>query len=647
MATESFFNPMNIVNPTFTPPIDKSSIVQAKGFENAIEIGKGMIDTYGTYKKNVALQEIESDYTKTIQDYESQSPTYQSLVNKSIQSIQDEINNVKGSGKPAADIDTQVNILTSQLNSEYAKLTKARQQGTITPLELEARLDQLTRDKVAQNPAFRKEIIAHAASTKDLLGISTIVAKDVSYYNEIAAQEKENRTRLMNEANQYHLDLNDNKYKNIDGSLNPVAINYEINDKRGKIGAYEAIQLLGNTSDVIRKVKLQQEIDNGNINKIFEGGLLTLQINLDKVWSNPSLNIEQKIKLTDGVLIGEQSKVTGLLTKFGNAQELQPFKENFNSLLKDIKDNYKNIGSGKEMKDFVETRLAIIKANQGIGLNQVVNTTQMNFIADTVQKMGPAGISQDAKLRIQNDLLILSDAFTQSNLTGILQVNPEVTNRMFSEVVNTTTGKTKAGIALDSAHDIVLKGDPSLELYSQQVSNYENMLKLHAQYSADPKVSKNESLKISDKIMLELGSSSIKNKNIPYTDSFKADMDANITSYAKRVGDEIANLRGKPDGVVLGLNPDGTLKATADPNIKVSNPSLQQSYISRFNSIIVNRINNSMKAYATIHGSTTQSISAEFIRNYYGSVFSNLNKAPGNTDTFTDKQKEANAIIGE
>jgi hypothetical protein len=173
------------------------------------------------------------------------------------------------------------------------------------------------------------------------------------------------------------------------------------------------------------------------------------------------------------------------------------------------------------------------------------------------------------------------------------------------------------------------------------------MLKLHAQYSSDPKVSKNESLKISDKIMLELGSSAIKNKNIPYTDSFKADMDANITSYAKRVGEEIANLRGKPDGVVLGLNPDGTLKATADPSIKVSNPSLQQSYISRFNSIIVNRINNSMKAYATIHGSTTQSISAEFIRNYYGSIFSNLNKASGSTDTFTDKQKEANAIIGE
>lgn len=645
MATESFFNPMNVVNPTFTPPIDKSSIVKAQGYENALEIGKGMIDTYGTYKKNVALQEIEGDYTKTIQDYENQSPTYQSLVNKNIQSIQNEINNVKGSGAP--DIDAQVNNLTSQLNVEYAKLTKARQQGTITPLELETRLDQLTREKVAQNPAFRKEIIAHAASTKDILGISTIVAKDISYYNEIAAQEKANRDRMFQEANQYHLDLNDPKYKNIDGSLNPVAVNYEINDKRGKIGSFEAIQLLGNTSDATRKVKLQQEIDNGNINKVFEGGLLTLQLNLDKVWSNPSLTIEQKIKQTDGVLIGEQTKITGLMTKFGNATELQPFKENFNNLLTDIKNNYKNIGSGKEMKDFVETRLAIIKANQGIGLNEVLNTTTMSFLADVTSKVGNYGISQDAKDKLGKDLLILSDAMVASNITGILQVNPQVSDRLFNDVVNQRTGQTKADLTLETTHDQVLKGDPNLANYKNQVSNYENMLKLFAQRAVDPKTNKNTSLTLSDKVMLDLGSSAVKNKNIPYSDSFKADMDATITSYAKRVGDEIANLRGKPDGIVLGLNPDGTLKATIDPNVKSSNPSLQQAYVSRFNSIIVNRINNSMRAYATLHGSTTKGISAEFIRNFYGSVFSNLNQGSTGGDTFTDKQKEANAIIGE
>lgn len=645
MATERFFNPLNEVNPSFTPAVSRAGLIKGERMSTDVATAKLGVDTLVGFQKTSALTGVEADITKAIEDYQSQSPTYQALVNKNISNIQSEIETTRSNTRLSQnDIDSQIKNLNSQLNTEYSKLTRARQQGSITPLELETRIDQLTREKVNQNPAFRKEIISHAAQTKDLLGISTIVAKDVSYYNELAAQEKENRTRLMNEANQYHLNLNDNKYKNLDGSLNPVAVNYDINDKRGKIATFEALQLTNNEQTEKIKKDLRESIDNKSISDAFEGGLLTLKLELGKKWDDPNLTIEQKVKASDLVLSTELFKVQNLVAKYGNAPELTDLKETYKNLVQDIKNNYKNIGSGKEMKDFLENRLNIITSNEKLGIHKQFNVSQMQFMADTVQKMGPYGLSQTFKDKLGQDLLLISDAFVQANYTGILNINPQVEDRQFKKFAN---GKFPAGIALDSSRESVLKGDPSFELQSLNINNYENMLKMYTTRAARPTIDKNESLFLTDQVMLDLGSSAIKNKNIQYSDSFKSDIDSTITTYAKRVGEEIANLRGKPDGVVLGLNPDGTLKATADPTIKVTNTSLQQSYINRFNNIIVNRINNSMKAYATIHNSTTQSISAEFIRNYYGSVFSNLNKAPGSTDTFTDKQKEANAIIGE
>jgi hypothetical protein len=176
------------------------------------------------------------------------------------------------------------------------------------------------------------------------------------------------------------------------------------------------------------------------------------------------------------------------------------------------------------------------------------------------------------------------------------------------------------------------------------------VLKLYSAHSNEVVNNPKQSLYVSDKVMQSLGDSRVRSKGIQFSDSFKSDIDQNIATYANKINTEITNLKGKPDGIILGANPDGTLIARKDPSLKVTNEALQQNYINRFNSIIVSRINNSMKAYATVHNTTTQAVSADFIRQYYGPMFSNL--ASGNTQpqstTFTpsENQKKANEIIG-
>ena len=208
MANNSFYSPMDPVSINFGIPVDRSGLVHAQAMSDAGETAKNMLDVFGKYKKGVALNEIDADYEKAINDYYSQSPTYQNLLNKQIKNFEDQLK--------TPTMDTNIQRITADLDEARAKLSKARDQGTITPLELETRLDQLTREKVAANPAFRNEIISHAAQTKDMLGISQIMANDTKIYNDIIQAEKEARQQMERDVNTYHINLNDPKFKNLD-----------------------------------------------------------------------------------------------------------------------------------------------------------------------------------------------------------------------------------------------------------------------------------------------------------------------------------------------------------------------------------------------------------------------------------------------
>ena len=441
-------------------------------------------------------------------------------------------------------------------------------------------------------------------------------------------------------------------FKNLDGSLNRNAVNFEINERRGKIGEFEAAQNLYNIADVRNKITKEDILNSGTHRKAFEGLLLKSQIELGKIWDDPNLDINQKIKSADDYLVDRKQDLVTLLGRWNNDKDLSYIKDDFNSITQHLQENYKSIHNGKEMKDFLENQMGIIKAKQEIGLNNVVNTTEMRFLAEISGKM-PNALPQNMIGQFQKDMVMLASAFTQSNTIHILNVNPDTMRRVFSTKIG--TNKVEADLLLESAHDVLLKDpqggdlDTNTALYQEKVKNYENVLRLftkHANESEDPK----QALYAHDKVYQNLGESQIRSKGLPFTDAFKSEIDQSITTYADKVNKEIQNLRGKPDGVILSMNPDGTLIARKDPSLKVTNEALQQQYITKFNSVIVSRINNSMKAYATVHNTTTQAISDKFIQQYYGPMFSNLasgNQKPAEpTFTPSETQKKANDILG-
>ena len=149
--------------------------------------------------------------------------------------------------------------------------------------------------------------------------------------------------------------------------------------------------------------------------------------------------------------------------------------------------------------------------------------------------------------------------------------------------------------------------------------------------------------------MLTLGNSKLRAKNIQFSEDVKGDITDLIQTYAKDVDTEITKLKGRPDGITVSSSPDGTLVAVKDPSVKVANEMDQRNYINKFNGVIINRINNSLKAYATLYNMDTKTAAPEFLSKFYGSTFSNLQSVKDQVDTtpgLTDKQKEANKILG-
>jgi len=122
MATERFFNPLNEVNPSFTPAVSRAGLIKGERMSTDVATAKLGVDTLVGFQKTSALTGVEADITKAIEDYQSQSPTYQALVNKNISNIQSEIETTRNNTRLSQnDIDSQIKNLNSQIQNPFPR----------------------------------------------------------------------------------------------------------------------------------------------------------------------------------------------------------------------------------------------------------------------------------------------------------------------------------------------------------------------------------------------------------------------------------------------------------------------------------------------------------------------------------------------
>jgi hypothetical protein len=649
MATPSFSKQLNIVDPQFTPPVSKAGLIEGEKYSNLANTLKMGVNVIEDYAKKSTLKEVESELSKEGEKYLAQSPSYQGLLQKNIESLEAEINQTKGNPNLAPDaIDVKVKDIQSQLDTETKRLTNARDQGTITPLELETRLDRITRDKVAQNPIFRKEIIAHAAQTKDLLGISGIVQQDISYYNKLDQARKERETRIYKLADDYGLNLEEPMFKNLDGTTNLLAVEAEGNKRRGYMGVKQMGDTLAGMRDLDTKLKKEDILNSDLPNKYLQGTMLTLQNKVDTLFNLPvnESNYTERLRLLDSYIQQEKTALNNLTGRYRNDKDIAWIRDDFDNMSTLLRNSFKDIKSGKELNEFFSNYYGALDAKQKLGLAQNVNMAEHNWRMGIIRDAGPT-LSSTEKTNLMSTTLILANQFSLGQASKNIQLSDKVLTDTFGKKLQ--SGQTEGDILVKQTSQAILKTDVNDPMFDYNTTTLGNLLKSQHIFINSGNISSNEKLKESDKVMLTLGNSKLRAKNIQFSEDVKGDITELIQTYAKDVDTEISKLKGRPDGITISSSPDGTLVAVKDPSVKVANEMDQRNYINKFNGVIINRINNSLKAYATLYNMDTKTAAPEFLSRFYGSTFSNLqpvkdqvNATPG----LTDKQKEANKILG-
>lgn len=649
MATPSFSQQLSILDPQFTAPVSKAGLIEGERMSSFADVLKTGANMAIDYAKTSTLKDVEAEVSKEIGKYNQQSPSYQGLLKNNIESLEAEINQTKGNPNLAPDaIDVKVKEIQSQLNTETQKLTNARDQGSITPLELETRLDRITRDKVAQNPLFRKEIIAHAAQTKDLLGISGIVRQDIEYYNKLDQARKERETRIYKLAEDYKLDLNEPKFKNLDGTTNLLAVEAEGNKRRGFMGIKQMGDTLSGMKDLDTKLKKEDILNSDLPNKYLQGTMMTLQNKVDTLFKLPvtEQNYTERLRLLDSYIQQEKTALNNLTGRYRNDKDIAWIRDDFDNMSKLLRDNFKDIKSGKELSEFFTNHYNAIDSKQKLGLSQMVNMAEHNWRMGIIRDAGPS-LSATEKTNLMSTTLILANQFSLGQASRNIQLSDKVLTDTFGTKLQ--SGQTQGDILVKQTADLILKTDVNDPTFEYNSTTFGNLLKSQHIFINSGNISSNEKLKESDKVMLTLGNSKLRAKNIQFSEDVKGDLTDLIQTYAKDVDTEITKLKGKPDGMTISSSPDGTLVAVKDPSVKVANEIDQKAYINKFNGVIINRINNSLKAYATLYNMDTKTAAPEFLSKFYGSTFSNLQSVKDQvnaTPDLTDKQKEANKILG-
>ena len=153
------------------PVIDKSKGMETASTLSTISnVGESISGIGKPILEGLARSNIEKSLTTEINNYNEQSPTARGLKQKLEGKLPGEANPVS--------VESSANSLIAGQNKEIDTLSKAKQQGIITPYEFKMRIDNLTRTAVANNPAFSKEIISHSSQVLDLHGIQKTIELD-------------------------------------------------------------------------------------------------------------------------------------------------------------------------------------------------------------------------------------------------------------------------------------------------------------------------------------------------------------------------------------------------------------------------------------------------------------------------------------
>jgi len=584
MATGiNFSETMTPSNIVFEPVVNKAEGIRAESNLNTVATllkvgGAGAID-YAKYKTE---EEAKKQVEKTIEEYDPSSPSKTVENQKIAYNLEKKITNPETNP-------VEVPGFIDSLNETNRKLLNAKEQGNMTALEFETRVSKEARALASRNPVFSDEIYKATQSALEGANMSARLKFDTKAIEDVRQAKKDRETRLENASLSqkieipYFLGTYTKDYDTFEKNLNENTKSERlvVEMKRNK----EKVDLI--SDDQIRNLN-----DNGVIPGIvkytFQKSYSTAIEKIDNVKNIADLPYE-----ITKVFKESQFELKELFSTHANNPIIKGQIDAFDKLTDAMIETLKNKKTGKDMAESLKQTKDMLTTAQEINVIKELNVPKLKTIEilnsalknvnDPAAKTILLKLLTSESKTLMNDPVLFQDITKSKN--GIPSIHTTATTTTIKAAETDPSLYPVIKQFLQFGTDATKKEDSNL---TERTQALENLMTIYA----DPK-SKDIS-KMTDPKM-------------------KADQNKTIESYIAYAiqGIKQENTRFKDSSVVVKnkLFIDGTMYAEGGDD--------------KYQSVVVNKVNTALKAYANFYGKDTKDIAQEFYQKYFSGVFIN------------------------
>ena len=609
MAQERFSQTMSIPSYAANPVVDKSGLISNDISNLAGTLGFAT-EIAGDLMKSSAVSGIEEAIKTNIEDYQKQSPTYIAQTNLDVKSMQDKLNDptLKESEIPG---------IVKSINDKVNFLQTAKDQRKINEYEFTSRINQVTREALAKNPAFSKEILSKAQQTLDLNNIQQTIKLDTALYESQRKSIEEERKNLRELGEKFF--IMPPKIKDADGNeyLDYGALDTQVRKAMEDERIAKNAERLVNTTKNLNEAQLQ-EIVNNNIhwsvvNSSYRNGLSQF----NTLMKDPNLPLDKKVATLD--LLANQMKLE-FSTKFGkfyNKPEIKEAADFYTKQIDGLVTALKNDTTGKNYAEILETNS---KINTKLSELELRNMGIDPVYTKTLSDLAPYLNKFNLNPKLENDLI----NYGNLTVTGILQkmqkgqANPKeqgtVENVFQKGSIVLQNGEKLSinGGYLNSATTSISKGDATVvPVFKQSLDNYIGYINFDSDYltTKDRTVQQKKQFIAMEEMFKQIGDPKFK-EAAKYVDQYQASqLLKGVDEYNRVIYNNFMKYRVEHpnEKVRISQNWDGTLIATGGSE--------------EFNTNYIGRINMALKAYSTLQGKNPNEVSNEFYTKYYQDIF--------------------------
>ena len=609
MAQERFSQTMSIPRYAANPVVDKSGLISNDISNLAGTLGFAT-ELAGEFMKSSAVSGIEEAIKTNIEDYQKQSPTYIAQTNLDVKNMQDKLNDptLKESEIPG---------IVKAINDKVGFLQTAKDQRKINEYEFTSRINQVTREALAKNPAFSKEILSKAQQTLDLNNIQQTIKLDTALYESQRKSIEEERKNLRELGEKFF--IMPPKIKDADGNeyLDYGALDTQVRKAMEDERIAKNAERLVNTTKNLNEAQLQ-EIVNNNIhwsvvNSSYRNGLSQF----NTLMKDPNLPLDKKVATLD--LLANQMKLE-FSTKFGkfyNKPEIKEAADFYTKQIDGLVTALKNDTTGKNYAEILETNS---KINTKLSELELRNMGIDPVYTKTLSDLAPYLNKFNLNPKLENDLI----NYGNLTVTGILQkmqkgqANPKeqgtVENVFQKGSIVLQNGEKLSinGGYLNSATTSISKGDATVvPVFKQSLDNYIGYINFDSDYltTKDRTVQQKKQFIAMEEMFKQIGDPKFK-EAAKYVDQYQASqLLKGVDEYNRVIYNNFMKYRVEHpnEKVRISQNWDGTLIATGGSE--------------EFNTNYIGRINMALKAYSTLQGKNPNEVSNEFYTKYYQDIF--------------------------